>query len=115
MDKLKVALIPVVLIPMAFLLPVSAYAYVGPGAGLSLLGALWALIAAIATALIFVIAWPIRRMLRRRREAQAGQSSEPAGRTTRESGSARDEDAHRTNVTRLRTSADDEEDRLQPQ
>ncbi|WP_157019493.1 hypothetical protein [Mesorhizobium xinjiangense] len=47
--------------------PGTAFAYVGPGAGLSLLGALWALVAAIATALIFVLAWPIRRMMRRRR------------------------------------------------
>lgn len=51
------------------LLPAVSDAYVGPGAGLSLLGALWALLAAIGTAIAFVIAWPIRRMRRRRREA----------------------------------------------
>jgi membrane protein implicated in regulation of membrane protease activity len=47
--------------------PTAALAYVGPGAGLSLLGALWALIAALATAFLFVIAWPVRKALRRRR------------------------------------------------
>jgi membrane protein implicated in regulation of membrane protease activity len=52
------------------LIPVAAPAYIGPGAGLSLLGALWALLVAIVTALAFVIAWPLRRMLRRRRAAQ---------------------------------------------
>ena len=44
-----------------------ATAYVGPGAGLGLLGALWALIAALGTALAFVLLWPIRRLLQRRR------------------------------------------------
>jgi membrane protein implicated in regulation of membrane protease activity len=52
------------------LLPVVAYAYVGPGAGLSLLGALWALIVAVAAALAFLFVWPIRRMRRRKREAK---------------------------------------------
>lgn len=53
------------------LLPAAAHAYVGPGAGLSLLGALWALIVAVAAAVVFLFAWPIRRMRRRRREAEA--------------------------------------------
>jgi uncharacterized membrane protein YccC len=51
------------------LAPLSASAYVGPGAGLSLLGALWALLVAVAAAVIFLFAWPIRRMRRRKREA----------------------------------------------
>lgn len=45
-----------------------AFAYVGPGAGLSLLGALWGLLAAVAAALAFVLFWPIKRMIRGRRE-----------------------------------------------
>jgi len=55
------------------LAPLAAQAYVGPGAGLSLLGALWGVIAAIGAALLFVILWP-RRMMRRRRETAAQQS-----------------------------------------
>lgn len=54
----------------AAMVPATAFAYVGPGAGLSLLGALWALIAALGTAVLFVAAWPIRKMLRRRRQRQ---------------------------------------------
>lgn len=50
------------------LLSHTADAYVGPGAGLSLLGALWALIVAVAAAVAFIVAWPIRRMRRRKRE-----------------------------------------------
>jgi membrane protein implicated in regulation of membrane protease activity len=60
------------------LLPATAGAYVGPGAGLSLLGALWALLVALGTALVFVIAWPVRRMLRKKREEQADRGAERA-------------------------------------
>lgn len=59
---------------LAATLPATAFAYVGPGAGLSLLGALWALVAALGMALLFVVAWPLRRMLRRRRAAGGASS-----------------------------------------
>lgn len=45
----------------------TAAAYVGPGAGLSLLGAVWALLAAVFAALGFVILWPLRRYLKKNR------------------------------------------------
>jgi membrane protein implicated in regulation of membrane protease activity len=49
-----------------------AQAYVGPGAGISLLGALWALIAVIGSAILYVILWPWRRLMKRRkREKEA--------------------------------------------
>jgi membrane protein implicated in regulation of membrane protease activity len=51
-----------------------AAAYVGPGAGLSLLGALWGLVVAVAAAVGFVIAWPVRRLLRGR-SASRGQET----------------------------------------
>lgn len=57
-------------------LPGLAAAYVGPGAGLSLLGALWALLIALGTALAFIVAWPLRKMLRRRRAERAAQQRE---------------------------------------
>lgn len=105
MDKSTVALFTLVF----SLLAVPAHAYVGPGAGLSLLGALWALVAAIATALIFVIAWPIRRMRRRKREAKAEQARDQAVDSKA--------DTQKTNVTRRTSSADDEKglDNLQTQ
>ena len=53
-----------------------AMAYIGPGAGLSLLGALWGLLAAIGAALLFVISWPIRRMIRRNRQTQTAETTD---------------------------------------
>ena len=61
-----------------------AMAYVGPGAGLTLLGALWGLIAAVVMSIGFVLLWPIRRLLRRNKQA---------GRTT-ESDAAVDDPTH---------------------
>lgn len=59
------------LLALLTLMPLAADAYVGPGAGLSLLGALWALVVAVGSAVVFVVAWPIRRLLRRRSEPDA--------------------------------------------
>lgn len=55
-----------------------AAAYVGPGAGLSLVGALWALVVALFAAISFVLLWPIRRAMRRRRAQQLQDAAEPA-------------------------------------
>jgi membrane protein implicated in regulation of membrane protease activity len=49
----------------------TASAYVGPGAGLSLLGALWGLLAAVLAALAFIVLWPFRKMLKGRRNKAA--------------------------------------------
>ena len=46
---------------------ISTIAYVGPGAGLSALGALWALIASIGVALGIILIWPFRFLIRRLR------------------------------------------------
>jgi hypothetical protein len=46
-----------------------ASAYVGPGAGLTLLGALWGLIAAVVVSVGFILLWPLRRLMRRNKPA----------------------------------------------
>lgn len=53
------------------LLPSLAQAYVGPGAGLGLLAAFWAVIVSIGMILVFIAAWPLRRFMRRRAQANA--------------------------------------------
>jgi hypothetical protein len=58
-----------VLLPAVAATP--AAAYVGPGAGLSLLGALWGVVIAIGAAVGFIILWPLRRYLRKNRTGMA--------------------------------------------
>lgn len=51
------------------LLATAADAYIGPGAGASIFGSLWAILVGVFVALAAVLAWPIRwawRRLRRR-------------------------------------------------
>lgn len=60
---------------IAFTLPTQALAYIGPGAGLGMLGALWGLLVAVGAALLFVLLWPIRRAIRRRNGLQQADES----------------------------------------
>jgi hypothetical protein len=60
-------------------LPHAAAAYVGPGAGLTMLGALWAVIAAILFALAGLVIWPIRAMRRRRKQLASAKAATVPG------------------------------------
>ncbi|TDR44899.1 hypothetical protein DFR29_10582 [Tahibacter aquaticus] len=61
-----------------------ASAYIGPGAGVSFFGSLWAILVGIVISLIAVLAWPVRwfwRRLRRRQQqaaAATASSKDPA-------------------------------------
>ena len=58
----------------AAIVPSLAFAYVGPGAGLSALGSLVSLLAAAGLAILGFVWYPIRRLLRRIRGGK-----QPAG------------------------------------
>ena len=77
--KILVTLSLALLFVVSSILP--AAAYVGPGAGLSLLGAFWGLLLAVVAALGFVILWPLRRMFRRQqaKEPERAPVDRPAG------------------------------------
>jgi hypothetical protein len=45
-----------------------AFAYIGPGAGITVLGALWGVVVAIVLAVAAVLLWPLRVLFRRRRK-----------------------------------------------
>ena len=52
------------------LLATPAYGYIGPGAGITVLGALWAVVVALVLAVAAVLLWPLRALFRRRRRAR---------------------------------------------
>jgi hypothetical protein len=54
-----------------------AAAYIGPGAGLSVLGSLWAVLVGIVVALFAILSWPLRVLWRRMRRPRA--AAPPAG------------------------------------
>jgi hypothetical protein len=58
-------LVLILVATMAVLSPSFAFAYVGPGAGLSALGSLVSLLAAAGLAIVGFVWYPIRRLLRR--------------------------------------------------
>lgn len=51
-----------------FVLAAPASAYIGPGAGISVLGSLVGIVAAVFIALFAIVAWPVRRMLKKRKQ-----------------------------------------------
>lgn len=72
---------PIAKIPVFIVLMFGAglvSAYNGPGSGVSFLGALWSLLAGFFIVLSAILFWPVRAMLRRRRQrALAAQSRHP--------------------------------------
>ena len=55
----------------------TALAYVGPGAGISVLGSLLGILATIVLAIVAIVMWPIRKMLKKRK-ASATETTESA-------------------------------------
>lgn len=59
-----------------------AFAYIGPGAGLSMLGAFWGLVVAVLAAISFLLFWPIRKMFKKKHANAATEvdgQDKPAG------------------------------------
>lgn len=55
-----------------------ASAYIGPGAGLSMLGAFWGLVVAVLAALSFLLIWPIRKMFKKNTTTSEADQQEKA-------------------------------------
>jgi hypothetical protein len=60
---------------VAMLAAAPAVAYMGPGAGLGMLGSLAAVIGAVLVALVAIVWMPIRILLKRRRKEGAGKGA----------------------------------------
>ena len=71
----RISLVAILAVP-ALLQPITAMAYVGPGAGLSIVGSLLAFFAAIIVGIFGFLWFPIRRVLRKRKQAREQASSE---------------------------------------
>ena len=63
---MRLQVILVIAVALAVGIAGPAAAYIGPGAGLSVIGAFWGLLMAVFAALAFIVSWLIRRLLRRR-------------------------------------------------
>ncbi|MEV8468145.1 hypothetical protein AB0T83_15325 [Fluviibacterium sp. DFM31] len=61
----------------AMLLPTLAHAYIGPGAGVSAIGAALALVAAVFFAIVGFVWYPVKRMMRKRKAAAEQSSDTP--------------------------------------
>jgi hypothetical protein len=67
-------------------LPVSpALAYIGPGAGISVLGSLLSILATIFVAIGAVLFWPLRKLMKRRK-ARRESATGPAAEVKRDDG-----------------------------
>jgi len=62
-------------IGMSAVFPQSALAYVGPGAGLSAIGAFLAIVAGIIVAIFGFIWYPVKRLLRNRKKPRSQETS----------------------------------------
>ncbi|HEY5776752.1 MAG TPA: hypothetical protein VIS57_11740 [Xanthomonadales bacterium] len=63
----------------------SALAYIGPGAGISVLGSLLGILATIFVAIGAVLFWPLRKLMKRRK-ARRESATVPAAEVTRDDG-----------------------------
>jgi hypothetical protein len=70
----------------AMMAPVPALAYVGPGAGLSMIGSLIAVVVALLVAVLGLLLFPVRMLLKRRRARAAAGREAPATGGSRQQG-----------------------------
>ena len=69
---------------LALLFPATTFAYVGPGAGISMLGSLWGLIIAVVFVIFGLLVLPIKimRNKRKKQKAEAAAAAENAQQQT---------------------------------
>ncbi|MEI6515042.1 MAG: hypothetical protein WCO77_03615 [bacterium] len=72
----RLSLVLIAIVSLFGIVP-SAMAYVGPGAGLTLVGSFIGLCLTLLVALWAVLSWPIRRLLKRWRRGAAGSEKAP--------------------------------------
>ena len=64
-----------VVVVLLAVVPLAAQAYVGPGAGVGMIGSLLAVLGAVLLAIVGLVLWPLR-MIRKRWHAKRGSKTE---------------------------------------
>jgi hypothetical protein len=64
---------------LAIMAPDAAFAYIGPGAGLGMIGSLVAVLGAVLLAVVGLLVLPFRMLARRRKAASAQKAAAPVG------------------------------------
>lgn len=77
MHRMAAAVLPAIVFMGALLPAAPAFAYVGPGAGLTAIGSVIALFGAIGLAIVGFLWYPIKRFRRRRQAAAAQPHGKP--------------------------------------
>ncbi len=75
---------------LSFALPAAAEAYIGPGAGLSVIGTVIALAAAVALAVVGFLWYPIKRMRANAKKKKSAQSKDAEPKNEREAAESGD-------------------------
>jgi len=66
-----------ILISFALLVSLPAHAYIGPGAGISVLGGLLGIITTVLVAIGAILFWPIRKMLKKKKKTDSVEAEIP--------------------------------------
>ena len=75
MSRMKITALAVA----ALTLSSQAVAYVGPGAGISVLGSLLGILATIVLAIGAIVLWPLRKMMKRKKAKAAESAASTSG------------------------------------
>lgn len=76
MNKLSFIGISIFVFLLVILIPQPAMAYVGPGAGIAALGAFLAIVAGVIAAIFGFLWYPIKRLLRKRKQSKSKDTKE---------------------------------------
>lgn len=68
-SRVNTTMVRIAVLSLGLLTPAIAHAYIGPGAGITALGSLLALVGAVLLALVGLVWYPLKRLLRARRKA----------------------------------------------
>ena len=87
MSKTKYVLLVIGLVALCS----PAFAYIGPGAGISVVGSLLSILATIFVAIGAIVFWPLRKLLKRRKARRAALASNDAVKTSADAVDGRDD------------------------